>query len=128
MVKIMVLMAGGAAGTLLRYLVSGVTFKLSCSDFPWGTLVVNLAGAFLIGLLWGSFRSDMWGQGTKLFVFTGLLGGFTTFSTYALDTVELVKNHDYRNAIWYVIASNLGGIILAAAGYLLIRFTFAPKG
>jgi len=82
--------AGGAVGSVLRYVFTGYLTK---GDFPWGTFGVNFSGTFLIGLLFfytldlGSLPAE-----TRVFLFVGLFGGYTTFSTFGLETVELAKN------------------------------------
>ncbi|MGQ0792955.1 MAG: fluoride efflux transporter CrcB [Deltaproteobacteria bacterium] len=85
------IMLGGAAGTLARYFVSGFVGKSLEGAFPWGTLAVNLAGCLLIGILWELFESKAIAPGARVFIFTGFLGGFTTFSTFGLEAASLMR-------------------------------------
>ena len=91
MTKILLLAAGGAVGTLLRYSLSGLTYRLFNGVFPWGTLFVNLAGSFAIGLLWGFFDIENLSSNIRNFIFIGILGGFTTFSTFALENFSMFR-------------------------------------
>lgn len=87
--KMILVAAGGAAGAVCRYLVSLVPVK---ADFPVMTFVTNLAGAFLIGLIVG-LAANRWSESPRLVLFlkTGFCGGFTTFSTFSLETVQLLE-------------------------------------
>jgi len=82
MYKIIFLMAGGALGTLSRFYVAGLSHKFLAGLMPWGTLVVNSAGAFFIGLFWALFELKDVSPNTRMFIAVGFLGGFTTFSTF----------------------------------------------
>lgn len=98
--------AGGAIGALLRYGVSGLVGVTQV--FPWATLTINIAGSFAIGLVWGAFGSSEWFQqwGRALLV-VGLLGGFTTFSAFSLETLNLLQNNRPLLALVYAGASVL---------------------
>ena len=98
--------AGGAIGALLRYGVSGLVGVTQV--FPWATLTINIAGSFAIGLVWGAFGSAEWFQqwGGALLV-VGLLGGFTTFSAFSLETLNLLQNNRPLLALVYAGASVL---------------------
>ena len=93
-------------GALLRYGVSGLVGVTQV--FPWATLTINIAGSFAIGLVWGAFGSDEWFQqwGRALLV-VGLLGGFTTFSAFSLETLNLLQNNRPGLALAYAGASVL---------------------
>ena len=119
--KILALVLGGAAGTLLRYWVSGYAYRLFEGIFPWGTLMVNLIGSFLIGFCWGLFERGNIQTNVRLFLFVGIFGGFTTFSSYALETLNLVKAGNVKFAIIYILASNILGLILVYLGYIFAR-------
>lgn len=121
MSKILALVLGGAAGTLLRYWVSGYAYRLFEGVFPWGTLAVNLIGSFLIGFCWGLFERGNIQTNVRLFLFVGIFGGFTTFSSYALETLNLVKAGNMKYAIIYILASNILGLILVYLGYIFAR-------
>ncbi len=90
--KYILLATGGAIGTVLRYSMSGLTYRMVNSVFPWGTIFVNLTGSFAIGLLWGVFEVQNISSNMRSFIFIGILGGFTTFSTYALESLNLFRD------------------------------------
>ena len=117
--QILLLTAGGAIGTLLRYFVYVVADKHFNHAFPWGTLIVNLTGSFAIGLLWGFFDRGGVPPALRLFVFIGILGSFTTFSTFAFDSVQLLNRAGAASLLLNVLLNNLGGLILCYAGILL---------
>lgn len=114
-------MVGGALGTLSRYYVSGLSHKFLAGFMPWGTLVVNVLGAFFIGLFWGLFEMKNVSPNTRMFVAVGFLGGFTTFSTFALETLNLLQENEFKMAALNVFANNTLAIIFVFAGYFLAR-------
>ena len=112
--------AGGVVGALLRF---GVIESIGSADptqFPWDTLTVNLLGSLVIGLFfryWRSLLNDRRPDFQRLFFTTGVLGGFTTFSTLSLDSAELFRHDAWLNGLIYLAATLLGGLALAAVGY-----------
>jgi len=112
---------GGAIGAILRFLVSGLAVKVTGSAYPWGTIAVNLIGCFLIGLVWGIFNNLEVSNSTKLFVFTGLLGAFTTFSTFAIENFYLIRSGDLPMLALNVSISNIAGIFLVFAGFYVSK-------
>ena len=121
MAKILLVLAGGGIGSLLRYGVSGV-FAKAGSDFPLGTLLVNLTGSFLIGLLWGISEKAVFHPNLRIFLFTGLLGGFTTFSAYNLETFSLLRESKPILALANIGLNNILGIALVVLGFLVSRY------
>jgi fluoride exporter len=105
----------GAAGALCRYLLAGVVQRRSGSDFPVGTLAVNLTGAFLVGAIAGL---DDLGSSATLAA-AGFLGGFTTFSTWMIETVRLGIPPLRARAVLNLALTLVAGIVLAACGYSL---------
>ena len=100
---------GGGLGALLRFLISEQTDRLFLNSFPFGTIVVNVLGAFLMGLVVSYFADKVnVSQNIKMFLTIGFLGGFTTFSTFNVDFYQLFSN----------------GEILASLLYLFVTFTF----
>lgn len=122
MTKYIMLAAGGAIGTVLRYSVSGMTQRAVNSMFPWGTLAVNLTGSFMIGLLWGIFEVRSISSDLRTFLFIGILGGFTTFSTFALESLNLMREGEIKFALSNVLVSNILGILLVFAGFIASKY------
>lgn len=114
--KIIYLLAGGAVGTVLRYLVSGFSHRMFETTFPLGTLMVNLAGSFLIGLTWGLTESQNFSPNLKAFIFIGIFGGFTTFSSYSLETMEMIRSGAAGMGILNILLSNILGLGLVFIG------------
>jgi len=107
---------GGAVGTLLRFGVTAAMLAVFSPRFPAGTLLVNLTGSFLIGFCWGWSRADVFSPNMTAFIFIGLLGGYTTFSSFSLENLQLLKEGEFRRAVFYALTSCLGGLLLAYAG------------
>lgn len=121
MLNLFIVGIGGFFGSALRYLLAGWAQQLSKSlDFPYGTLAVNLIGCFAIGLLGqlaeahGIFASE-----TRLLVFIGLLGGFTTFSSFGNDTLNLARSGQMFNALANVFVNVAFGLLLVWLGRTL---------
>jgi len=115
--------AGGAIGASLRHLFGMVSMRLFGTGFPYGTLGVNIAGSFLMGTLiaWLAFRSEGAGQGLRLFLATGVLGGFTTFSAFSLETILLWERGETGLAAFYVLVSVVLSIAALSGGLALVR-------
>ena len=122
MVKILLLISGGAIGTLARYSVSGVVHRWFGSSFPFGTLAVNLIGSLIIGFLWGLFEREALTPNIRSFLFIGVLGGFTTFSSFSLETYNLLRDGETKWALVNILANNIVGLLLVFAGLVLARF------
>jgi fluoride exporter len=124
--KLLYVVIGGGAGALLRYLISGLIQKNSSGIFPYGTLVVNLIGALLIGFLWELFQNINISSNIRVFLFMGLLGAFTTFSTFSLETLNLIREKENIQALINIVVSNISCLILvflgSASAKLLIKF------
>jgi CrcB protein len=121
MLRFLFIALGGAIGTGLRYIVSSLDYKFSNGVFPISTLVVNLSGSLVIGFLWGLFERSALSPTVRMFVFIGILGGFTTFSTFALEGFNLIRDGEFKIAFINVIVSNLIGIVLVFVGFSLAR-------
>jgi len=109
---------GGAIGASLRFWIASMGNAQSSGFIPVGTLSVNLIGSFLIGWLFGLFSMQTEvSLRLQLFLITGLLGGFTTFSAFSLESWQLIEEGHYKAFAIYFLASNLGGIALAYTGF-----------
>lgn len=122
MYHLVLVAAGGAAGASLRHLVNVGALRLLGMSFPWGTLAVNLAGSFLMGVLieWLARRFGTSSE-LRLFLATGFLGGFTTFSAFSLDVAVLWERGASFVAATYVLVSVAGAIAALFAGLGLAR-------
>ena len=121
-VKMLMILLGGAAGAGLRYGVSGLAYRIGDGAFPWGTVAVNLIGSFVIGLLYEPFQRSMVPEEFRAFVFIGLLGAFTTFSTYSLETLNLLREGETKLAVAYIGVNNLAGLALVFLGFAASKF------
>ncbi len=110
--------AGGFVGSIARYLISTNLMKMSTSGFPIGTLMVNVVGCFGIGLL--AAKSDALNHDTRLLLMTGLLGGFTTFSAFGLETITLMKKGEWLFASTNIALSVVLGLAAVWLGMLVM--------
>lgn len=110
--------AAGALGALARYGLGGlVQQRAPGSEFPWGTLVVNLAGCLAFGFLWAAAERRLpFTPEARLFVFIGFLGAFTTFSTFAYETGAMMQEGLWLRAAGNILAQNVGGVVCIMAG------------
>src|SRR5262249_46206275 len=115
--RVFLLIVFGAVGTLARYGLQGLIQKRAGSEFPYGTLAVNLSGCLLLGLI-GQYALRRltippdWRVGITI----GFFGAFTTFSTFGWETVRLLEDGEWRSALLYATASLIGGILAVKAG------------
>jgi len=107
---------GGAAGSMLRFAVQRFA---NTTGFPYGTLVVNLAGCFLIGLLWGLLSRNFISQLTGVLLMSGFCGGFTTFSAFTFEGVQMMQDNRWLLLAGYIAASVFGCLIASFTGYKL---------
>jgi CrcB protein len=113
--------SGGAIGATLRLVLSGLTHKYFAHAFPLGTLVVNLLGSLLIGVLFAYFHlNTSLSPHLKTFLVTGILGALTTYSTFAIESFFLLEAGQYGHAFANMALNLLGTILLAGLGYLFI--------
>jgi len=115
--------AGGALGAVMRYALGAYVMRHAGAGFPYGTLAANVVGSLLIGLLAAYFMR----QGvevkptTQAFLITGMLGGFTTFSAFSLETFTMLNRGDAVSAFSYVGLSLILGLAACALGFMLLR-------
>lgn len=111
---------GGALGSGMRHLVNLVTLRLFGPAFPWGTLAVNIAGSFAMGLFVELLARRFGGSAElRLFIATGILGGFTTFSAFSLDVAVLYERGALSQAAFYVISSLVVAVLALFLGMWL---------
>ena len=122
MVHLLLVAAGGALGAALRHLVNLGTLRLVGPGFPWGTMVVNLVGSFAMGAFigWLSSRASAPNE-LRLFVATGVFGGFTTFSAFSLDFATLWERGAHSLAVVYVLGSVVLSLVAVFLGLALMR-------
>lgn len=124
MIKLLLIAVGGAIGAVLRYGVSGVAYRLFGETFPWGTLAVNLLGSFVLGLLWALSERTLFSPRLTAFLFIGMLGAFTTFSTYSLESFNLLRDGEIRLGLTNIVASNVLGLAVVLLGFVCARYLF----
>lgn len=114
--------AGGALGAMARFLMAGWVQRAAGGAFPWGTLSVNVAGAFAMGVVVAlamkaaSFPADL-----RVFLTSGVLGGFTTFSAFSVETALMIEKGDFLNATLYIAASVILTVLFLFCGLWLVR-------
>lgn len=118
---------GGAIGAIGRLLVGRLMGRVMGYGFPWGTLTVNVFGGFFIGLLmgWLATRLSPDNENLQLFLAVGILGGFTTFSSFSLEAFRLFETKAYGMAVIYVLGSVILSISAVFMGLLIARRVFA---
>ena len=116
-----VVFVGGGIGSVLRFFLQQQLNSTKPADFPLGTFCVNLVGCLLIGLLWGWSEKSSWlTTDLKFFLFTGPCGGFTTFSAFSQESLQLLKVGAYQPLLIYVMGTLLASFLLTYLGYKLI--------
>ena len=130
MLNILLVMIGGALGSVARFAIGRATAGLSTGfNWPVGTYAANLSGGLLMGvlmgLLLGPLKSLQWGvidaERARLFFGVGVLGGFTTFSSFSLETMMMLERRDYATAALYVSSSVILSVLAVMAGLILVR-------
>ncbi len=112
---------GGAAGSLLRYLIGGAVQRMSAGGFPVGTMFVNVSGCFLIGILLRQFLNMQISPELRAFLIVGFCGGFTTFSTFSAETLGLIEGGEYGRATGYVMLSVILCLAATVTGMTAMR-------
>jgi fluoride exporter len=114
--------AGGAIGATARYLVADLVHRVASPYFPWGTFVVNITGCFIFGLVAGA--GEAWGVVgplTRAFVLVGILGGYTTFSSFTFETAGLVRNGEMPAALGNIVGQVILGLVAFWAAATLVQ-------
>ncbi|SHK97120.1 fluoride efflux transporter CrcB [Rhodothermus profundi] len=119
--KLLWITLGGALGALARYALSGFVYTWLGPTFPWGTLVVNLTGCYGLGLLWALSESVALPPAISPLIFIGFFGAFTTFSTYGLESFQLLRDGELLLGLMNLLGSSLAGLLCVALGFLTAR-------
>ena len=124
--RLLLVAAGGAVGSVARYMVGVQALRLLGPAWPYGTLIVNVVGGFLMGLLafWLAHRGDANGEHWRVLLGVGLMGGFTTFSAFTLETALMIEKRAYGQAFTYTAASLLLAMVALFAGMMIARRIF----
>lgn len=114
---------GGALGSVARYAAGIAVGRLWTSLFPLGTMLINIAGSLLMGVFIGYLARETpaWQADGRLFIAVGVLGGFTTFSSFSLDTISMIERGQIGQALFYVLVSVTVGIAALYGGLVLLR-------
>lgn len=129
MERLLLVAVGGGIGSALRYVVSVLVARGLGSDFPYGTLLVNLAGSFFIGLVQElGAEALLLSDSTRLFIATGVLGGLTTYSTFSYETVRLLQAGAWPQAGVNVVVTTAGCLGLCFLGIAVARLLVAGQG
>jgi len=110
--------AGGFVGSILRYLTGEILRKFWENPFPVGTMVVNVLGSLIIGIVAGWLaKSSMGDSWLKFMIITGFCGGFTTFSSFTFENLQLLKSGNYTTSAIYIFSSIILGLVAVFLGY-----------
>jgi CrcB protein len=131
MIPYLLLALGGALGTVARYSLNGWVLNLAGSTFPWGTLVINVSGSFAIGFF--ATLTEPGGRvyaspASRQFFMVGICGGFTTFSAFSLQTLELARTDEWFKAGAYIVLSVVCSLVAVWLGHLAAAYLNQFKG
>ncbi|PZU09570.1 fluoride efflux transporter CrcB [Sphingomonas sp.] len=123
MPPLLLVMIGGAIGAGFRFHIGNVALRNLGPQFPWGTWMINLLGGFLMGILAGTLAKGpaLQGEPLRLFLGVGVLGGFTTFSAFSLETANMLIRGQHVQAAAYAVSSVAGSVLMLFVGLLLTR-------
>ena len=122
MKEVLIVGLGGFLGSISRYLLQSAIVNRFITIFPIGTFSINIIGSLMIGLIFGLSERYQWmTQEWRLFLAIGFMGSFTTFSTFAFDNLQLIKDGNYMQLFWYTVLSFAVGVALAWVGYSITK-------
>lgn len=119
--NVLLVALGGAIGSAARYLVGAFVANRFGPNFPWGTFIVNVSGSFLIGVILSLVGGGQLPAGARLFLAVGVMGGYTTFSTYSNETLQLVQGGEVGAAMFNALGQVVAGFIGVYLGVVLGR-------
>ncbi len=120
----LIVFLGGGIGAAIRHLVNQAVGRVAGTEFPFGIMAINISGSLIMGLAAGFFAfkaTETWSQDARLFVTTGILGGYTTFSAFSLDAMLLYERGEVLTALVYVVGSVVLSILGLAFGLYAVR-------
>jgi fluoride exporter len=120
--QLVLLAIAGAIGTLTRYWLSDLVQRFCGAGFPWGTAVINVLGCLLFGVIW-TFAEDrlLISPQTRVVALTGFMGAFTTFSTFAFETAQMLGGSEWLRALGNIVLHNAVGVVAVVLGFALGR-------
>ena len=122
MLRVAIIGLGGFLGAIFRYALTGLAHRIWATTFPIGTLIVNIVGCFFLGAVMYLVQSHgAMSPNTRLFITIGLLGAFTTFSTFGYETIALVNDREFIYAVWNIISNLMLGLLAVWLGRLVMR-------
>lgn len=121
MIRVLLVALGGALGASTRYLLGMWIQTRVGPDFPWGTFVINVTGSFLIGIVLGLVNAGTLSAEARLFLAVGVLGGYTTFSTFSYETLELLADGNIQAFLFNAIGQLVAGLLAVYLGLVLSR-------
>jgi fluoride exporter len=128
MQRVLLVAAGGAIGSVLRYLVAMLALTWLGPAFPWGTLAVNLVGSFLIGVVQAlAVEGLVLGEDARLFLSTGVMGGLTTYSAFSYESVRLLETGAWTSAGVNIVLTTIACLTLCVLGLTTARLLLAPR-
>jgi fluoride exporter len=120
-VNVLLVAFGGAIGSVARYLAGAFIANRFGPDFPWGTFIVNVSGSFLIGVILSFVGGGLLPAGARPFLAVGVMGGYTTFSTYSHETLQLMQGGEFGAAMLNALGQVITGLIAVYLGVVLGR-------
>lgn len=121
MTRVLLVALGGALGASARYLLGMWIQTRLGSDFPWGTFIINVTGSFLIGVVLGLVNAGTLSAEARLFLAVGVLGGYTTFSTFSYETLELLGDGNIQAFLFNALGQLVAGLFAVYLGIVLSR-------
>ncbi len=119
--NVLLVALGGAIGSAARYLVGAFVANRFGPDFPWGTFIVNVSGSFLIGVVLSLVGGGQLPAGARLFLAVGVMGGYTTFSTYSNETLQLIQGGEFAAAAFNALGQVVAGLVGVYLGVVFGR-------
>lgn len=124
--NVLLVAAGGAIGAVLRYVLGGWIQGRLGPDFPWGTFIVNVSGSLLIGVVLGLVERGALSAEARLFLAVGILGGYTTFSTFSYETLQLIEDGNLASTLLNALGQVAASLVAVYVGVVISRSLGGP--